>query len=71
MTDGQYLYCLANMSIDRDEKLAAMCPKCREAHEKEGCIVCGEPLAKEAVHVNPHFDNERFEKLKKGGAACE
>ena len=62
MTDRDYLYCAAQMMLDAQEKLDALCPSCREKAKRARCPVCGEELAEE----NAGFDEMRFEELKHG-----
>ena len=62
MTDGDYLYCAAQMMLDAQEKLDALCPACREKAQRARCPVCGEELGEE----NAGFDETRFEELKHG-----
>ena len=66
MTDREYLYCAAQMLLDEQEKLEAMCPACREKAKRRLCPVCGEPVPEE----NAGFDEGRFEELKNAGV-CE
>lgn len=37
MTDRDYLYCAAQMMLDEQEKLDAMCPSCRERAQRRLC----------------------------------
>ena len=66
MTDREYLYCAAQLLLDEQEKLEAMCPACREKTKRRLCPVCGEPVPEE----NAGFDEGRFEELKNAGV-CE
>ena len=66
MTDREYLYCAAQLLLDEQEKLEAMCPACREKAKRRLCPVCGEPVPEE----NAGFDEGRFEELKNAGV-CE
>lgn len=61
----EYLYALANLQADRDERMAAMCPSCAQAAEGARCLCCGAPLPT----VNPAFDETRYEELKHEGSA--
>lgn len=63
MREGDYLYCAAQMMLDEEEKLEAMCPGCREKAQRMLCPVCGE----EMLEVNAGFDEGRFEELKNAG----
>ena len=60
MTDGDYLYCVAQMTLDEQEKLDRLCPSCRAEAEKERCPVCGA----QSFEENAGFDEKRFEELK-------
>ena len=66
MTDREYLYCAAQMLLDEQEKLDAMCPSCREKAQRRLCPVCGEQIPEE----NAGFDERRFEELRDAGI-CE
>ncbi len=67
MTDGQWLYIFANMSLDKEEEEANMCPDCLEDIKKHKCIICGKELQEaDTDNSNPNFDADRFEKLKRG-----
>ena len=61
----EYLYALANLSVDRDEALEALCPACRQAVGDGRCRACGASLPT----VNPGFDETRYEELKHDGSA--
>lgn len=63
MTQGEYLYCVMQLTLDEEERLAQLCPSCREEAQAQRCVVCGAPLGEE----NPNFDEARFEELKRGG----
>lgn len=63
MTDGEYLYCVLQMTLDEEERLERLCPSCRAEAEKGGCAVCGAPLGER----NPNFDEAKFEELRRGG----
>ena len=41
MTDREYLYCAAQLLLDEQEKLEAMCPACREKTKRRLCPACG------------------------------
>ena len=66
MTDGDYLYCLLNEMLDREEMLEGLCPACRTRAEEPHCTVCGEPLRNAAAGVNGSFDMARFARMKEG-----
>lgn len=65
MKGRDYLWCLANDLLDREERLERLCPECRARALEERCPVCGRAGAGGAE--NPGFDLERFEALKGGG----
>lgn len=60
MTDGDFLYCVAQMTLDEQEKLGRLCPSCRAEAQKRRCPVCGA----EQFEENAGFDENRFEELK-------
>ena len=70
MKGRDYLWCLANTLLDREEELDRLCPACRSSALEERCPVCGKPAGGwgEGM-VNPAFDLERFEKLRGGNGA--
>ena len=59
----EYLYVLANLRLDREEQLDALCPACRADAEARRCPCCGGVLPT----VNPGFDESRYEELKHDG----
>lgn len=62
-----YLWCLANTLLDREEDLERLCPTCRAKALEERCTACGCPVgAWDEGMVNPTFDLERFAQLKEG-----
>lgn len=63
MTDGDYLYCAVQTTLDERERQERLCPACRQAAEEDRCIQCGGPLEQR----NESFDAGRFEELKKNG----
>ena len=63
MRDRDYLWCLANGLLDREEELERLCPSCRARALEERCPACGRPGGEE----NASFDLSRFEELKEGG----
>ena len=67
MKGRDYLWCLANALLDREEELGRLCPSCRARALEERCPVCGQPET-QWNSENPSFDLERFEQLKGGGA---
>lgn len=68
MTDEQWVWVFANMSLDNDEKLEHMCEKCVDRSTSgEYCVVCGEHLDMRTRNglldnVNINFDMAKFEK---------
>lgn len=60
MTGRDYLLCALHLLLDEEERLARLCPACREAAE-HCCPVCGADTGGSAA-----FDQERFEALKRG-----
>lgn len=67
MKDRDYLWCLANGLLDREEQLERLCPDCRVRAEQARCPVCGRPEAPGEGGSNPAFDTARFRRLKEGG----
>lgn len=65
MTEGDYLWCAANLLLDGEEALDRLCPSCREAAEKDRCPVCGREKSAAVREENPAFDWARFQALKK------
>lgn len=67
MKGRDYLWCLANTLVDREEELDRMCPGCRARALEARCSVCGrEETGGPEEIVNPAFDMERFEALRGG-----
>ena len=64
MKGRDYLWCLANTLLDREEELDRLCPACRARALEERCPACGRPGGEEE---NASFDLSRFEELKGGG----
>lgn len=65
MKDRDYLWCLAQELLDREQALERLCPECRSRAEEERCPACGRPAERWAEGaVNPVFDLARFERLK-------
>jgi hypothetical protein len=56
---------IANISIDNDEELAAMCGKCKSRAETPRCTGCGSEFVDGNERNNPNFDEERFNQLKR------
>ncbi len=68
MKDRDFLWCLGQTLLDREEELERLCPDCRAKAREERCPVCGRPSGLWGEGgVNPSFDLERFEKLRGGG----
>ncbi len=59
----EYLYALANLRLDREAQLEALCPACRANAEAVRCPCCGGAMPT----VNPGFDEGRYEELKHDG----
>ena len=66
MRERDYVWCVANLLLDREEKLDALCPACRARAEAQACPVCGAAKESGEGGVNPSFDKERFERMKRG-----
>ena len=67
MKGRDYLWCLANTILDREEQLGRLCPSCRARALEEHCPVCGRsPAEWEESTDNASFDPERFEALRGG-----
>lgn len=66
MKARDYLWCALNLMLDREEELARLCPACRSRAGEERCPVCGTPTGEAWGGENPAFDEERFERLKRG-----
>lgn len=64
MKGRDYLWCLANTLVDREEELDRLCPSCRTRALETRCPVCGRTEPEETV--NPAFDMGRFEELRGG-----
>lgn len=62
MTDGDYMYCILNMWLDREEELESLCPQCRRRAMENTCRCCGGDLMGDAG-VNESFDEEKFREL--------
>lgn len=66
MRESDYVWCLCNTLLDREEELDRLCPACRAAAQEHHCPVCGKPVQDSEGWVNPAFDQERFEAMKRG-----
>lgn len=64
MTDWDYLYCILNEWLDSEERLAEMCPDCRQRAMERRCVVCGASLSR-AGDVNESFDAGRYERMRR------
>lgn len=64
MKGRDYLWCLANTLVDREEELDRLCPSCRARALEARCPVCGRTEPEETV--NSAFDMERFAQLRGG-----
>lgn len=68
MKERDYLWCLVNHLLDKEEELDRLCPACRARAMKNQCPVCGRAAEQWGEGMdNPAFDRSRFEELK-GGA---
>lgn len=68
MKGRDYLWCLTNMLLDREEQLGRLCPSCRARALEERCPACGAPAEDWGEHMdNPAFAWERFVRLKGEG----
>ena len=68
MKDRDYLWCLANTLLDREERQARLCPDCRSRAEQARCPSCGRPASDWGESsANAAFDLDRFERMKGGG----
>lgn len=67
MKGRDYLWCLTNMLLDREEELERLCPSCRARALEGRCPSCGTPEKDWDEHMdNPAFAWERFVQLKGG-----
>lgn len=62
MTDGQWLYLIANITVDDEEEFEKLCSKCKNDSKQSKCSGCGKN--KVDHDNNPNFDEEKFNKLK-------
>ena len=68
MKARDYLWCLAQELLDREEALEGLCPACR-ARALGGAVPgVRRETGRDEGMVNPAFDPARFEALKGGGA---
>ena len=63
MKGRDYLWCLTNLLLDREEELDRLCPSCRNRALEERCPVCGLPSELGEEARNPAFDLARFHQL--------
>lgn len=66
MKDRDFLWCALNLMLDDEQELAGLCPTCRERAMEERCAGCGVPLSLTEGNVNGGFDEDRFQRLKRG-----
>ncbi len=66
MKNRDYLWCALNLLLDDEEALEALCPECRSRAERGACPACGRETGVMAVEKNAGFDEDRFERLKRG-----
>lgn len=67
MKGRDYLWCLSNLLLDKEEQLEQLCPSCRAQAMQERCVVCGQDLTLWGEGMeNSTFDQKRFEELKRG-----
>lgn len=66
MTEGDYLYCAAQLILDGVAEQEQLCPACRARMEQRRCRSCGAPMEGE-LGQNPGFDMGRFEEMKRRG----
>ena len=69
MRDRDYGWCLSHLALDQEEELERLCPVCRARAAESRCPVCGAPSGQGEGAVNPAFDQERYERLRKGAKA--
>ena len=68
MYGRDYLWCLANGILDREEALEGLCPACRSRALEERCALCGQPAPQWGAE-NAAFDLGRVMRLKEGSGA--
>lgn len=67
MKGRDYLWCLTNILLDREEDLGRLCLGCRSRALEERCPVCGQATRQRAEERdNAAFDLDRFLELKGG-----
>ena len=66
MKGRDYLWCLTNLLLDREEELKRLCPSCRARAAQEHCPVCGRTTGQTEGADNPAFDWERYRRLREG-----
>ena len=66
MRDRDYVWCLSHLALDQEKEMERLCPACRARAEETRCPVCGAPSGQGEGAVNPAFDQERYERMRKG-----
>ena len=66
MKGRDYLWCLTNLLLDREEVQERLCPSCRARAAQEHCPVCGRTTGQTEGADNPAFDWERYRRLREG-----
>ena len=66
MQDSDYLWCLVNTLLDREEELDRLCPACRAEAMEGRCPVCGGLVTQGGGGHNQAFDEARFQALSRG-----
>lgn len=64
MTEGQWLYMIANMTVDDEDEFEKLCDKCKANSENVKCAGCGDEQMHNARENNPNFDESKFDKYK-------
>ena len=67
LLQADFYSALIEGQLDQEEELARLCPSCRLQAEEARCPVCGRPAESWEGALNPSFDRERYERLRKGG----
>lgn len=63
MTDGQWIWMLVHMELDKENQLNSICNECKSDMERDKCISCGKTIHNE--EYNESFNEELYQKLKK------
>ena len=67
MKEGDYVWCLINQLLDREEELEQLCPECRQRVEQPVCPGCGKTGENWGEgEENSEFDWLRFRMMKEG-----